>query len=230
MQFNSDKCEVLSITKKRKPIRHEYHIHGHILEQVDSTKYLGPSKDLSWNIHTDIVTKKTNNTLAFLRRNIGSCPQKAKERAFNPFVRPTVEYATSVWDPHTQRNTNTLEMVQRRGARFVQNDYRRTSSVTNMLHDLNWETLQSRRSKVKVIHLYKITNHLIDIPSRPNLIPTGASTRGHNIKFLQPHCRTMVYQFSFFPSAIRKWNSLPTQLVSLPTLEGFRQALTTTTI
>ena len=41
-----------------------------------------------------------------------------------------------LWDPHTQRNINKLEMVQRRGTRFVKGDYRRTSSVTAMLSDL----------------------------------------------------------------------------------------------
>jgi hypothetical protein len=41
---------------------------------VDSTKYLGLniSKNLSWNTHVDAITKKANNTLAFLRRNIGT--------------------------------------------------------------------------------------------------------------------------------------------------------------
>jgi hypothetical protein len=49
-------------------------MHGHILQHVDSTKYLGLniSKNLSWNTHVDAITKKANNTLAFLRRNIGT--------------------------------------------------------------------------------------------------------------------------------------------------------------
>jgi hypothetical protein len=76
MQFNPDKCEVLTITKKRKSL---HYIHGHILLLVDSTKYLGLniSKNLSWNTHVGAITKKANNTLAFLRRNIGTCPQAA---------------------------------------------------------------------------------------------------------------------------------------------------------
>ena len=43
MQFNPAKYEVLIITKKRKPLHHDYIIHGHIpvLQHVDSTKYLG---------------------------------------------------------------------------------------------------------------------------------------------------------------------------------------------
>ena len=36
-------------------------------------------------------------------------------------------------------------MVQRRSARFVYNDFARTSSVTSMLNNLNWPLLQQRR-------------------------------------------------------------------------------------
>lgn len=35
-----------------------------------------------------------------------------------------------------------LEMVQRRTAMFVMNDYARTSSVTDLLRDLSWDTIQ----------------------------------------------------------------------------------------
>jgi hypothetical protein len=45
-----------------KPLHHDYTIHGHILQHVDSTKYLGLniSKNLSWNTHVDAITKKAN--------------------------------------------------------------------------------------------------------------------------------------------------------------------------
>ena len=38
-----------------------------------------------------------------------------------------------------------LEKVQRRVARWVLNDYGRFSSVSSMLKQLSWPTLQSRR-------------------------------------------------------------------------------------
>jgi hypothetical protein len=44
-----------------------------------------------------------------------------------------------------------------------------------------------------------------------------------------PHTRTITMQYSFFPSAIRTWNTLPQQLASMTSLEGFRQALANTT-
>ena len=47
-------------------------------------------------------------------------------------VRPIVEYASSVWAPHTHTNINQLESIQRRSraARFCYNNFSRFSSAT----------------------------------------------------------------------------------------------------
>ena len=39
MCFHPDKCNILSISSKQKPVT--YKLHGHILKTTDSTKYLG---------------------------------------------------------------------------------------------------------------------------------------------------------------------------------------------
>ena len=83
MLFNPDKYEVIRITKKRKPIGANYTIHGKELRHTKNAKYLGVliSDNLSWNVHVDTVTKNANNTTAFLRRNLPSCPQHIKKFA-----------------------------------------------------------------------------------------------------------------------------------------------------
>ena len=98
-----------------------------------------------------------------IRRNIRNCPQRAKTQAYNTFVRPSLEYASTVWDPHTQANINKVESIQRRAARFVTNNYDPRASVTTLLQDLNWPTLQHRRQLAKLIMMYRITYHLIKI-------------------------------------------------------------------
>ena len=40
--------------------------------------------------------EKANSTMAFLRRNIRSASQQAKSTAYKTFVRPTLEYASTV--------------------------------------------------------------------------------------------------------------------------------------
>ena len=177
--------------------------------------------------HIDQVAKKANNTNAFLRHNISTCPSKIKEQCYRTMVRPLMEYACVVWDPITQKDTHKIEMVQRRAARFVYGDYRTTSSITSMLRSLQWDTLQHRRQQIKVTMLFRIINGLVAIPSQPYLVPRGASTttRGHNLRYLVPYSRVQFHQQSFFPSTIRLWNNLPDSVATASSLEGFKEQL-----
>ena len=115
-------------------------LHGHILEPVDSAKYLGVSisNNLSWNKHIQSVTAKGNRTLGFVKRNLKECTRKVKAAGYTTLVRPVIEYASTIWDPTNQASINTLELIQRRAARFVYNDYtsRTPGCVTTMLEDL----------------------------------------------------------------------------------------------
>jgi len=135
MHFNPSKCEVIRFTRKRTPILASYSIHGHELGVAKNGKYLGVvlNEKLSWNSHVDATTKKANNSLSFLRRNISSCPPTIKAECYKTLVRPIVEYAATTWDPHTTTNINKLEAVQRRAARFVYGDYKATSSTSAMV-------------------------------------------------------------------------------------------------
>ena len=157
MEFNTDtKCQVLRVTCKRDPLYHEYTLHGKILESVDPAKYLGVTiaSDLRWNQHISNIVTKGNQTLGFLRRNLRFNSPELKSTAYESLVRPTVEYASSVWDPYTKQNRDRIEMVQRRAARYVLNCYERSASVTEMLKQLDWETLELCRKKARLIMLY----------------------------------------------------------------------------
>ena len=50
-------------------------------------------------------------------------------------------------------------MVQRRSARFVYNNFTRTSSITSVLNKLNWPSLKQRRDVAKLKQcFFKIIN------------------------------------------------------------------------
>jgi hypothetical protein len=67
------------------------------------------------------------------------------------------------------------------------------TKVVNARLLADWEELRLRRARIMTILLFKIVNNLVDIPPEPFLIPTGAITREHNVRLLQPHTRTITF-------------------------------------
>ena len=74
---------------------------------------------LTWKSHIDRTTGNANKTLGFLKCNIKTKMPRIRETAYNTLVRPELEYASSVSDPHTKDKVNQIEMVQRRPARWT---------------------------------------------------------------------------------------------------------------
>ena len=109
------KGQVIHITRSKNQIPKQYTLHNGILESVFSAKYLGV--DLSWDKHIHCISKKANNTLGFLRRNIKIHPESLKTSAYKVLIRPQLEYCSTVWCPFTDPNVSKFEAVQRRAAR-----------------------------------------------------------------------------------------------------------------
>jgi hypothetical protein len=222
MEFNADKCEVIRISKKKNNIIYPYKLHNTELKTTNNAKYLGVtlSNDFKFSTHIDNVSSKANNTLKFIKRNVQTNNTKIKETAYNTYVRPQLEYCSSIWHPWQQTQTYKIERVQRAAARYVLNNYDFTSSVTEMLQFLNWQTLHQRRINTSLILLYKISNNLIAVDHH-HLIPIK------NLNFHVPFSRTLYHQNSFFPRTIRSWNSLPSHIKASTSLEQFQAGLAT---
>ena len=148
-----------------------------------------------------------------------------KEKAYKSLVRPIVEYASTVWDPYTRQQIDEIEKVQRRGARFVMGDYEPTASVTTMIDDLKWESLQSRRERARLTMMYKIKNNQVAV-TNPDLVKPIRTSRYQNEDCYIPISTTKNFRkFSFFPRTITAWNSLPNEIKSAPTLDSFTNHL-----
>ena len=83
-----------------------------------------------------------------------------RETAYLSLVRSFLEYSATVWHPRQKYNSDKLEMVQSRVARFVKGRYGMFESVTQMLEQLTWTPLSKRRENSRLILFYKIINNL----------------------------------------------------------------------
>ena len=103
----------------------------------------------------------------------------------------------------TWTDKNNLDM-------FVKSDQEITDEqVVHRPCHLGWEDLHTRRKHGKMVFIYRIVNHLIEIPACTILQSVGASrTRGHNHRYLVPYWSVDAYKS-------RKENpQKPTQLSS----------------
>ena len=110
-------------TKKKQPIQHNYILHNHLLESVNSAKYLGITvqSNLKWDKHINDITSKGNKALGFLKPNLKTSNQQIKTQAHQVLVRSKLEYSCSIWDPHISESIRKIEMVQQRAARHICN-------------------------------------------------------------------------------------------------------------
>ena len=114
MELHPQTCTVIQVTRKQRPIEHKYLLHGHTLEAVQSI-YLGDtytsyiiSRSLFFNLHNKLnwtehmcnIRAKSWKTLGFLRRNLQGCRPDIKATVYITMVRPSLEYAATVWDPY----------------------------------------------------------------------------------------------------------------------------------
>ena len=169
--------------------------------------------------------KKANSTRAFPARGIPRCSRKVKQMAYATYIRPTVEYASPVWDPHTKRNTNKIEMFQRRCARYVTGNFDRTSSVTSLLNSLIWPTLEERRRQYRLTVMYRILHNQVDINWQSFLTKTLSCTSGNSYRFFVPLCKNHVYASSFFHRTSKDWNNRTLDPADAPSLDTIARKL-----
>lgn len=154
-------------------------------------------------------------------RNFSGCPKKNKEQLYNTLVKPHLQYASAAWNPGTKKNKDILENVQRRAARYIMADFNQTSSVTDMLHQLTWETIEESRIKTRLRTLHKIITNQLAIDGSIYIKPKPLrNRRGHDQQYVlheTPISTPMVN--SFFAESVYYWNALKSG--DLPTEEKF---------
>ena len=231
MNFHPSKCYVLRIHRSKEPTIHNYTISGHILQSLDQHPYLGVTitKTLNWKAHVSKIKNKANKTLGFIKRNLHSCPEEIKSRAYTTLVRPMLEYSSAAWDPYRKYQVNCLEMVQRRAARFVTRTQGMDEGcVTRALNHLQWPTLESRRKVARLSLLHKTLHGKASVamPSYVTHKPDLRTRGSHPMKFLTIQSNCDEYKNSFWPRTIREWNKLPPAVLDINNTELFKTKLT----
>ena len=138
----------------------------------------------------------------------------------------TFEYASSAWDPHTQKHIKDIERIQRRAARFVKGCFEQeVETVSNLLNELEWSSLMNSR-RISRLTIYKIVNGLGPIPV-PNYVfqKTKVTCSFHPKCFINLGSSSSTYKYSFFTRTVKERNTLPDDLIKQQTVNSCKSAL-----
>ena len=113
-----------------------------------------------------------------------------------------------------------------RAARWTVCNFDRQSSVTEMVKQLGWWSLEQRRADACLCLFYKVIHGLVAVPL-PDYIhfSNRISRYCHSMTFKQVSTSTDNYQLFFFPLAIVQWNSLPESVACFQSLDASKAAV-----
>jgi len=205
MKFNASKCHMVMLSRSNNKTTYTYKLGNVALPFYDKFTYLGVTidADLNWTSHINSVYNRATKTLNFIRRNVSVCSRRYRSLAYLSLVRPHLEYASAVWDPHYGIHIDLLNKIQNRAARFCMADYRCTSSVSQMVNHLGWPLLPSRRKASRLVELYKVINGLSPVANDLLQMPVSRKLSAMSRQsFINIFARTDSFKFSFFPRTV----------------------------
>ena len=106
--------------------------------------------------------------------------------------------------------SETIERIQRQAARYVTGDYRRSSSVSEMIHNLKWTNLATttRRSGNRLNMIYKILNGQSAItPNNFFELNKTQMRKKHNLTLRTHQPWGNIDKFAFVQRSIPEWNT-----------------------
>ena len=202
---------------------------GTIITPKDVIRDLGVliSSDLSWEPHINNITDAARKMCSWILSVFETRDEVTLMTLYKSLVRSRMEFCCPLWNSSKAEDIIKLETIQRNF----------TSRIVGYTEFTYWErlqglrlmSLQRRRERYTILHLFKILHNLApnDVNIQFNtsdrrgilaLVPTMSRTTKHKFQSL--------YDSSFAVFAPRLWNSLPKNIRDEESFGKFKAALT----
>ena len=205
-----------------------FYLSNSVFNQVLEIKDLGILFDskLNFDAHISSIIANAKKRLFLLRKSFVTHDVKILLNAFITYVRPLLEYCSQVWSPHTKKDIDRIEAVQRGFTKrlhgFEKLDYQERLFKANLF------SLELRRLRSDLILCYKIIHKLIGI-DMSNLFELDSNVRtwGHTLKIRAVRPRLEIRKHFYANRIVAVWNDLPAWCVENQNLLSFKKLIIT---
>ena len=144
---------------------------------------------------------------------------------FKALIRPTIEYANTVWCPYLKKDIIRIEKIQKKFTKKISG--MSGKSYHQRLKKLRLPSLEYRRLRGDLIEAFKIIKGIYDPISTQNLfqINTNTRTRNNMFKLTKKRFNMNPFKYFFTNRLVNVWNSLPTSIVNTDSVNVFKNKL-----
>jgi len=208
MPVNISKCGVLEFLNTSFP--KQYKLLGESIKVVETERDLGLliNSDLSNKQHIESIISKAMKLYGWLVRNLVTRNYLTKIRMYKAIIRPTLEYASTVWSPSRITQIVQLEKVQRKFTKFALN-WTNNCSYEERLQILSLPTLLWRRRYLDLLMTHRIIHGSTDIRQSLFQLQSEHSTlnlRKHRFAMYKIILRSDIYKHHFVNRVVDSWN------------------------
>jgi hypothetical protein len=199
------------------------------ITQVSCAKFLGVYVDehLTWKEHIDIISKKLSKNIGIISRISYILPRNVLVALYYSLIFPYLSYCNITWASNYQSHLARLVILQKRAIRTIcKRPYgESTQPLFVSLRILPFDLINKHQI---CIFMFRFQRKLLPANFHRyfylNLEIHDHYTRSCS-KYRTCYARTNIRQFSVLVRGPTLWNSLPTELTSLPTVHHFKTQL-----
>ena len=223
LTLNPNKCKFMIISRKRNSVQPpQLILNDTPLEQVKTFKSLGVllSSELSWFVHVESICTKALKLIGLLyRRFYGNVNQQSLYSLYTTLVRPHLEYAAPVWDPHLIKDITKLENVQKFALKMCSKQW--DLGYQDLIELSQLPTFRNHRLYLRLCTHYKIIHGYFYFP--PSVFVSKVCRHNPSLPLLyQPFAHTNTFQSSFALSTVSVLNHLPHDALTAHSITSFK--------
>ena len=229
LSINILKCFILSILPRSCSLTSpcSYFINNVSLRSQSDANDLGisMSHDLSFKTHISNIVAKAYCRQSVLFRGFATRDLSFMRKAFITYIRPLLEYNSSIWNPSEIYLIDLIENIQREFSRRIPS--LSDLSYRDRLEKLNLEPLELRRLRYDLGLYFKVLNNLTPLnPSDFFLIyHSPPSSRSASTYLTKPVRASSKFLSSFFFRHVDIWNRLPTSITCADSFACFKNQI-----
>ena len=223
--FNPQKCKILHCGHSNPKTK--YQMGTNTIEADQTEKDLGVTIDnkLNFTKHINSASAKANRTLTIIKQNFPYLDPDTFLTLYKSKVRPILEFASPVWNPHLKNHIRNLERVQQRATKLI--PALRHLTYPQRLRRLGLPTLEYRRLRQDLLTTFVSLTRSDSLNHNEILPPLQQThtTRGHRLRLTKERTRTTAYGHGLRHRIVNDWNKLPENVIASTSINMFKSRL-----